>query len=506
MAMTKREYLAKEQILKKLNKEGYPTYSRLLDEFDVNLTNDPSVIAYMEPSKGRIVLNSGLDIEQVSTITRHEILHQYLQHEDRLLKHLARKENINYNDLKDDSINDLKNKLYSNKNFNIAGDYEISNRGYTIKDKRIARSIRLNGQVLKGLVTEDDHPDWVDLPIEDMYDKLTQQLEQEINNAQQGNQSDQTQQDQGGNEKPQIGDHGDQEMQDAEQAEREANDISKQMRKAAQQASKQGDEAKEQEASDVADKADKIAGAADKIKDKASEEIFDDKESDSEIEARLNRIKKLLNDVNIQAKIVSEAETKVDAERAAAAAKDADIYKNTPIKRFRDNLNKFIKNQIETGRGLSWSRVNKKYSDSGLIRPGSTRLAQTKVPLINVYFDRSASWGDNKTKVGEQAIGTLNQYVQRHEIKINLYYFSENVHSDKASAEAEGNTYGQPILNHIEETKPDNVIVMTDSDIKDCRSDVTVPGAVWFLFKGGRSQNLVDHLHGKTETKEFELN
>jgi len=35
-----------------------------------------------------------------------------------------------------DRYNNLRKELYKNKNFNIAGDYEISNRGYTEEDKK----------------------------------------------------------------------------------------------------------------------------------------------------------------------------------------------------------------------------------------------------------------------------------------------------------------------------------------------------------------------------------
>ena len=86
MSMTKLERLAKEEVLTILSEEGYPTYAKLLSKFELNLTADPGVVGYMEPAKGRIVLNRGLDIEQVSVIARHEILHFYLEHERRLLQ------------------------------------------------------------------------------------------------------------------------------------------------------------------------------------------------------------------------------------------------------------------------------------------------------------------------------------------------------------------------------------------------------------------------------------
>ena len=46
---------------------------------------------------------------------------------------------------------------------------------------------------------------------------------------------------------------------------------------------------------------------------------------------------------------------------------------------------------------------------------------------------------------------------------------------------------------------------VTDDDITDCRTAVKVDGGVYFLFRGGRSQNLVDHLSGKLLTAEFDL-
>lgn len=112
------------------------------------------------------------------------------------------------------------------------------------------------------------------------------------------------------------------------------------------------------------------------------------------------------------------------------------------------------------------------------MKPGITRRAPDTKVAINVYFDQSGSWDEEKIKVGEQAVATLNQYVKQGLIKIYLYYFSINVHENARDARAEGGTRGQPILDHIMKNKPDNVIIMTDSDIGDCMSHVQVPGGV----------------------------
>lgn len=147
MKMTQLEHAAKNQIIDILNQQGYPTYARLLDKLDVKLINvekNPEAIVYLAVDKATIFLNPNLNIKQISTIVRHEILHEYLTH-------FARAEK--YKELKPE------NKNLPHDIVNIAADYEISNRGYTDADKSTARSININNKFLKGLVTEDDHPD-----------------------------------------------------------------------------------------------------------------------------------------------------------------------------------------------------------------------------------------------------------------------------------------------------------------------------------------------------------
>jgi hypothetical protein len=75
------------------------------------------------------------------------------------------------------NIKEIKKTLYSSDLFNVAADYEISNRAYTEADKDNIRRINLNGKIVTCLVTEDEHPDWINLPVEDMYDKLREEHE-----------------------------------------------------------------------------------------------------------------------------------------------------------------------------------------------------------------------------------------------------------------------------------------------------------------------------------------
>lgn len=165
MSMTKREFIAKREIRNILAKEGYPTYSYLIQDFDIHLTKDPNVIGFMIPSQGIITINENLDLEQVSVIVRHEILHEYLNHAKRFQDHVGSND---YSTISPDQ----------HQLMNIAGDYEISNRGYTERDKRNVKNITINGQKLSGLVTEIDHPDWVGLTAEEMYDRLVTEMKQ----------------------------------------------------------------------------------------------------------------------------------------------------------------------------------------------------------------------------------------------------------------------------------------------------------------------------------------
>lgn len=527
MAMTRLEYYAKNEILDRLGEQGYPTYASLLNKFDVNLTSDPGVVGYTEPAKGRIVLNKGLNIDQVSTIVRHEILHNFLKHmqrmEDKLGKDVWKKRTLLMHDAS-----------------NIAGDYEISNRGYTEKDKQIARNIYLNGETLSGLVTEDQHPDWVDLSLEEMYDKLLPEMEKSKQQVQgflssDGEESDSSQDQRDGSSKGgsrglSIGDKGDPKIQEAEEIERQANAVSDDAGELIKKADKDGDSKTKnqaQKAKDAADKTgDEAGNLADGLKgkkpsDKKAEKQLEDAGVPTEkkpfgdpekIKARLEDLKRLLSNADGDLdKALSEtrsAKYKEKQEKGDIAARQ---YKDSPLARFRESLNGFLRSETDYGRSKTWRRFSKNYSDSGLIRPGTARNISGKIPKINVYFDQSSSWNSEKIAVGRQAIATLNKYVQRKEVEIKVFYFSDEIFSDpKDPRSQQATSAGPDIIEHIQDTKADNVIIMTDGDF-DYQGEwkrvdpISVPGGVWFLFKGGESTTIRKYLKGKKLTKSFKI-
>ena len=498
--MTARDEAAKEQIIRKLRSEGYPTYARLFDLFDLNLTDNPDVVGYMLPGKAKIVLNENLSIDQVSTIVRHEILHEWLSHGSRSEKF-------------DKEHPDL---LPDHDTSNIAADYEISNVGYTDKDKRAARAIILGDKTLQGLVTEDQYPGWEDKSFEEMYEELLkknlEEKKQLLNVLKQlhkmlpEDEDDQNQSQPSGTPSDPNSDSDSSDNQNSNSSNPSADINSSELGQGDNKS--QSDDQEEQSKADKAQQA--LDDAKDDIKDIDKEKaqqgnVFDsDKQQKerSELAKRVEQIRKLLDDPDIQRQGKGESQKAVQKDRLIKQAKLADRYKSNPLVKFTLDLNNFIKQQTANYRGSTWTRFNKTSVRTGLIKPGITSYAQTDIPEINVYWDVSGSFSNPaKTEGARRAIATLQKYVREKKIKIKTWYFADRVSSTKENAG--GGTEGQPILDHIQATKPANVIVITDSDISDCRTPTTVPGAVWLLFYGSESPNLRAYLRGKQETRSY---
>lgn len=349
-----------------------------------------------------------------------------------------------------------------------------------------------------------NYKDWLKTQPDQSSGGSSDKQQDDSSNQQQSNSKSQSQQNK---QPPRIGDKGNADTQAAEdearqkQIEQEAQATQDAAKNAKEATDNTGDPDADAVSDDMADVEKSASEIRKDLKDAAKKGDKISPQTIDDLEERVKKIQDAFNDSMTQAKIVSETTNKVDKEKLDKAAEEMRRFRESPINKFKDSLNKFIAKETAVGRSPTWKRFNKTYANSPIIKPGRARGEKGKMPLINVYFDRSGSWDDAKTASGMQAIGTLNKYVQRGEIKIEIYYFSEEVHKSKSAAEAEGSTYGQPIIDHINQTKPDNVIIMTDSDITDITTPTTVPGAVWLLFKGGISENLIDNIHGKKQTK-----
>ena len=399
--MTARDEAAKEQIIRKLRSEGYPTYARLFDLFDLNLTDNPDVVGYMLPGKAKIVLNENLSIDQVSTIVRHEILHEWLSHGAR-----SEKFNKEHPDL-----------LPDHDTSNIAADYEISNIGYTDKDKRAARAIILGDKTLQGLVTEDQYPGWEDKSFEEMYEELLKKnleekkqllnLLKQLHKMLPEDEEDQNQSQSPGMPSDSNSDNNSSDDQNNATGNSDSSE--------AQSGDQQG-QGQEQSKADKAQQA--LDDAKDDIEDIDKEKaqqgnVFDsDKQQKerSELAKRVEQIRKLLNDPDIQQQGKDESQRAVHKDRLIKQAKMDDRYTSNPLVKFTLDLNNFIKKQTADYRGSTWTRFNKTAIMTGLIKPGVTSYAQKNIPEINVYWDVSGSFSDpRKTEGARRAIATLQK-------------------------------------------------------------------------------------------------
>lgn len=639
MGMTKLERGTRKALAEYMRRQGYVTYAGIFLKFDLNFYRPKEgelFAAAMVPGKYRILINPIIDDrETLSMLIRHEILHEYLKHQNRLLRHLAEASGQDFDELDDLSIKQLTNKLYANKLFNIAGDYEISNRGYTENDKELIRNIgkalkltQEQAEQVKGLVTEDEHPDWVNLPIEDMYDLLQQEreedkkeAEQEAQQEQQEQQKQQKQDDEdgegqsrGGNiqnsskgnsSKDQddisdtegTGDSGgsnndsgtqdnssnsndksndtksdsnggnnsssssDSNSSDSSEGKDSNSDGSKgsgsgkgeqpKDSKGNSNRSSNGDSSDNEKDSESGSGNDRSNTDEEQLDDdgdgegpsgvdldKYDEEELEkqDKEREEQIQkeldeledlnpdseeakSRLEEIADLLNDQAVADDLFNETDKFVrqdrkkrreQQKRAEAAA--GQYAANNGIDNFVLDLNKLIKREVKKITKSDWGRFNKRSEGSGLIKPGKSSRKNPMIPRLFVYFDQSGSWGSDDIKVGEQALATLNTYVKKNQLVIELYYFANNIYTDANEARNEGGTgAGKKLIDHIKTNHPDNVVIMTDADFDAWdeilqAGSVTVPGGAFLLFRGGAvSKRLVDRVRGKKLTKIYKF-
>lgn len=524
---------AKRQIMKILNNDGYRAYAEFLSKLNVKLVDPEECATAQIDNKGTISINRTLNADQVSVIVRHEILHLRLDHFNRLFKWLEQHPGKEPTDPQ-------ARQLFYQMN-NIAADMEISNRGYTTKDKRAVRHIMFGDKVVSGIVTEDEYPDWVDLTFEEMFDKLLELKKDDIEQAQKMD-----------NLMKQLSKLG---KDDWERIEQQIDDMRNQnkqnqsnsgeqstVNKSSDQSGEDDDQSDEQaQAGETADKSDdqsseagQKAGKIDKELDKLSDEVeqgaekqdkIDKQEADpdtpfktpEEIEEEKRQIenfKKIVSELRELSDLMDqedqEAISNEQRQQALKKARKPAKISTTPIAdntldKFRLSLNKFIYNEVEEEESDTYSRANMSYEGSGIIMPGHG-YKDRNLPLINVYWDISGSfyYSPEKTKGVEQAITSLQKYAKAGKIKINVYYHGDEVTSKRPDGPT-GND-GSAILKHIQATKPTNVIVISDSDINCYGPSTVVPGAVWMLFYNDIAYQFISNLSGKKLTRVFGVN
>lgn len=244
--------------------------------------------------------------------------------------------------------------------------------------------------------------------------------------------------------------------------------------------------------------------------------------SAEERELRAKEIKADISSTQTQRDLSAEDVAQIRAENQAIKAreKESNKYKARPrgsFKGFQDFLNSLhraiaLQVHVEETNDDSWSALNRRYSGSGVLQPGKrlNELPNKKIPVIDFYFDCSGSWTSRDLAIGQKAVNKLAEMEENGDIKINIFYFSNNVFNDAASARAQGGTGAwNDIVKNIIVTQATNVIIMTDSDMEDWwygpkALSYTVPGYVWYLWRDGdNAPRLPRDLKGRGGTQQF---
>ena len=247
--------------------------------------------------------------------------------------------------------------------------------------------------------------------------------------------------------------------------------------------------------------------------------------SEEEREAQVKEIKDDISSEQTQLELSSEDAARIRAETQAIKAREKEAAKYAGIGRgsfkgFQDFLTSIYRaialqvTQIET-KDNSWSALSRRNVGANVLRQGQkiNELPNKKIPIIDFYFDCSASWGPNDIEIGKKAVAALADMEKDGKIKINVYYFSDEVSQNYDEVADGGTSAWNEIVKNIIATKANNVVIMTDGDMENWWSGsrrgtkamtYTVPGYVWYLWKNGENApRLPRDLKGRSGVQQF---
>ena len=552
-----RDQEAKNELTNILRRQGYATYARILQLFDFYYTDDEDTVAYMIPQQAAIVMNEKVNTEEMaSVLIRHEILHEYLTHYERQIEfeknHPGLKlpqgshklaniaadfdiSNTGYTDADKITVRSmmLGDRLLSGLvtedhnadwvNLTFEEMYEKLLEMQEKEQEEIKQFLKQMGDMdSEGL---ERIKDAIEQTIEEMEEMEEQQGQgsgqgqgQEGENQEgQGQGQGQGQEGQEGNQEGQEGQEG-QGQDQAAQNSSQSNASSNQSARGSQaqqgyhkrpESSSSGSNSNSlQKEKDTLQKAsqqvDQLKGQLDKL-NKESGKFDNKKESQirQDISARARQIADILGDTLTGSNLTREVSRNIEREKISQTEKAQQRLASSGLQKFKVSLTRFIKNEVDEKTERSYRKLNLLRLRQDIYSPEDVVL-ESPVPLINVYHDVSGSFSDPaKTEAALRAIDSLRQYVKRGLLKIKIYYVTESVYPSNQRPHSGGGASGQAIIEHVQATKPANVIVITDSDADDCTSSVTVPGAVWLLFYDRTAPSLITNLRGRKESRHY---
>ena len=178
--MTDRERKLKKRLCQLLIDKGHRKYAERFWKLDFNIIDSskhPDFTAAISFDEATVFLSDGFlgagegIFNQLDVLLRHELAHNLMMHQIRLM-YIFKKLHANN---PDEAYEHIRYSASLHEILNCIEDFEISNKRYTVADKKIVRTMQLNGRVIGGLVTE-DHRNWENMSLEMMYDELSSEL------------------------------------------------------------------------------------------------------------------------------------------------------------------------------------------------------------------------------------------------------------------------------------------------------------------------------------------
>lgn len=179
--MTDRERKVKKALCQLLIKRGHRKYAERFWKFDFNIIDSkkhPDFTAAISFDEATVFISDGFlgtseaIFNQLDVLLRHELAHNLMMHQIRLM-HIFKR--LHKND-PDEAYEHIRYSASLQQILNIIEDFEISNKRYTEADKKIVKAMVLNGRVIGGLITEKHRSNWASLPLEAMYNELSNEL------------------------------------------------------------------------------------------------------------------------------------------------------------------------------------------------------------------------------------------------------------------------------------------------------------------------------------------
>ena len=179
--MTDRERKVKKALCQLLVNKGHRKYAERFWKFDFNIIDSkkhPDFTAAISFDEATVFISDGFlgtseaIFNQLDVLLRHELAHNLMMHQIRLMHVFKR---LHKND-PDEAYEHIKYSASLHHILNIIEDFEISNKRYTDADKKIVKAMTLNGRLISGLITEEHRQSWASMPLEVMYNELSNEL------------------------------------------------------------------------------------------------------------------------------------------------------------------------------------------------------------------------------------------------------------------------------------------------------------------------------------------